>query len=43
VHWRLWRGETLEPLAKTVGCFERGARYSNTELELTLSVAVADW
>jgi murein DD-endopeptidase len=40
VHWRLWRGdELLDPMSKAVGCYERGKRYSDSTLELTLPLA----
>lgn len=39
VHWRLWRGnestDPIDPISKTVGCFERGTPYSGSTLELT--------
>jgi murein DD-endopeptidase MepM/ murein hydrolase activator NlpD len=36
VHWRLWRaGETIDPLSKTIGCFDRSSVYSDSKLELT--------
>lgn len=36
VHWRLTRaGERLDPLTKTVGCYESGKAYSDAQLELT--------
>jgi murein DD-endopeptidase MepM/ murein hydrolase activator NlpD len=38
VHWRLCRGdcsETLDPIARTVGCYKAGKRYPDAQLALT--------